>query len=226
VSLEHAREAMIRAQKASAKPHVYAAGDLVKISTTALPLHVSSSQKPKLMPKYVGPMEVVSVSDKVVQVKLPASYSQVHDKFIVIDVRPWLHLDRSLDILYPQVAPRPALNPIVQILDRKMSGRYPRTIASYLDIPCLYFVVRKDQSTDWVRNSTLTESHEIQLMKDFEKRFARTEALPCNPVRDYHQVMDKQMLDSKMQNLEDGVSDDELDLCAAVAVDEHFGADV
>ena len=35
VSLEHAREAMIRAHKASDKPHVYAAGDVVKISTTA-----------------------------------------------------------------------------------------------------------------------------------------------------------------------------------------------
>jgi hypothetical protein len=52
--LENARKAMIRAHKASDKPHVY-------------------------MPKYIGPLLVVSASDKVVQVQLPASYSQVHD---------------------------------------------------------------------------------------------------------------------------------------------------
>jgi hypothetical protein len=114
VSLESAREAMIRAQKASHKPHLYAAGDLVKISTNALPLHLSATQKPKLMPKHIGPLLVVSASDKVVQVQLPASYSQVHDKYNVIDVRPWLHWDRSLDVSYPPVVPRPAVRPIVQ----------------------------------------------------------------------------------------------------------------
>jgi hypothetical protein len=35
--------------------------------------------------------------------------------------------------------------------------------------------------------------------------------------------MDSQKSDSKLQNLEDGRSDDELDVSAA-AVDEHFGA--
>ena len=92
---------MIRAQKTSEKPHVYVAGDLVKISTRALPLHLGGTQKPKLMPKYIGSMLVVSVSDKVVQVKSPEAYDQVHDKFNVLDVLPWLHLDRSLDVSYP-----------------------------------------------------------------------------------------------------------------------------
>jgi hypothetical protein len=174
VSLEYAREAMMRAQKASDHPHVYSAGDWVKISTRALPLHLTATQKPKLMPKYIGPLTVVSASDKVVQVKLPASYSLVHDKFNVIDVRPWLHSDRTLDVSYPAVAPHPALNPVVQILDRKPYGRCPRVIASYLDIPCSYCVVRKDQSTEWVRNSTLTTVPELQLVKDFEKRFRRS----------------------------------------------------
>jgi hypothetical protein len=41
ISLESAREAMIRAHKASDKPHVYAAGDLVKISTRVLPLRIT-----------------------------------------------------------------------------------------------------------------------------------------------------------------------------------------
>jgi hypothetical protein len=79
VSLEHAREGVIRAHKASSKPYTYAVGDLVKISTSALPLHRDDTQKHKLMPKYTGPVPVLAVSDKVVQVQLPTSYSQVHD---------------------------------------------------------------------------------------------------------------------------------------------------
>jgi hypothetical protein len=70
----------------------------------------------------------------------------------------------------------------------------------------------------------LTEPHEIQLIKDFEKRFSRAQELPCNPVRDHQVATDRQTLDSKLQNLVDGILDDELDLSAAVAVDEHFGA--
>jgi hypothetical protein len=68
VSLKSAREAIIRAQKASHRPHVYAAGDLVKISTNALPLHLSATQTPKSIPRYIGPLLVVSASDKNVQV--------------------------------------------------------------------------------------------------------------------------------------------------------------
>jgi hypothetical protein len=138
----------------------------------------------------------------------------VHDKFNVIDVRPWLHSDRTLDVSYPAVAPHPALNPIVQILDRKPYGRRPRVIASYLDIPCSYFVVRKDQSTEWVRNSTLTTGPELQLVKDFEKRFRRSEDLPCNSVKDYDVAL--------LHNMEQGVSEDELDIPWHAAVDEYF----
>jgi hypothetical protein len=163
------------------------------------------------MPKYIGPMLVLSLSDRVVQVQLPASYSQVHDKFNVIDVRPWLYSDRSLDVSYPTVAPHPAMNPIVQLFDRKTYGRRPTGIASFLDIiPCSYFVVRKDQSTDWVRSHTLTE---LQLVKMFEKRFPRSERLPCKSVADYRAVMDQSVLSHKIANLED-FSDDELDLAA------------
>jgi hypothetical protein len=216
---------MIRAQKACDNAHVYAVDDLVKISTKALPLHLDSTQKPKLMPKYIGPLQVLSVTDKVVQVKLPASYSQWHDKFNVLDVRPWLHNDCTLDVSYPPVAPHPALNPIVQILDGKPYGRRPRRIASFLDIPCVYFVVRKDQSTDWVRNRTLTEPHEVQVITKFEERFPRSEKLPCNSVADYEAVMDEDALCQKMANLEEGVSDDELEISAVDAVDQHFGAD-
>jgi hypothetical protein len=94
--------------------------------------------------------------------------------FNVIDVRSWLHVGRFLDVSYPPVAPHPALNPTVQLLYRKPYGRRPRGIASLLDMPCYYLVVRKDQSTDWVRSHTLTEPYEVQLLKNFEKRFPRS----------------------------------------------------
>jgi hypothetical protein len=223
VSLEHAREAMIRAHKASSKPFKYAVGDLVKISTSALPLHRGETQKGKLMPKYIGPVPVVSVSDSVVQVQLPHRYSQVHDKFNAIDVRPWLHSDRSLDVSYPLVKPHPTLNPIVQVLDRKPYGRRPRRIVSYLDIPCVYFVVCKDQSTDWVRHHTLTEPHEVQMVKMFEKRFPRSEELPCNCIRDYEALWGDVNLKETLENYEENKSDDELDIAAHVAVDHRFG---
>jgi hypothetical protein len=215
ISLESGRQAMIRAQNASDKAHVYAVGDLVKVSTKVLPLRLSSTQKPKLLPKYIGPMTVVSVADKVVQLKLPATYQQVHDKFNVGDVRPWLHSDRSLDVSYPAVSPHPALNPVLQILDRKKFGRCPKHIDSYLDIPCQYFIVRKDGSTEWIRNTALTESADVQLTKEFEKRFPRTEKLPCASVQEYGS--------RRFAQVQDDVSDDELDIAWHVDVDRYYG---
>jgi hypothetical protein len=215
ISLESARQAMIRAQNASDKAHVYAVDDLVKVSTKVLPLHLSSTQKAKLLPKYIGPMTVVAVFDKVVQVKLPETYRHVHDKFNVGDVRPWLHSDRSLDVSYPDVSPHPALNPVVQILDRKKFGRCPKHIDSYLDIPCQYFIVRKDGSTEWIRDTALTESADVQLMKRFEKRFQRTEKLPCASIQAYGP--------RKLAQVQEDGSDDELDIAWHVAVDRHYG---
>jgi hypothetical protein len=192
VSLESARQAMIRAQKATGTPHVYKAGDLVKISTRALPLHLESTQKPKLLPKYM----------------------QVHDKFNVVDVRPWLSSDRDLDVGYPAVAPHPALNPVVQTLDRNKFGRAPKHIASYLDIPCQYLVVHKDGSTRWVSNSQLTEFEEVQLIKTFEKKYPRSEELPCEPLKAYSA--------STSSDAQDDVSDDELDIVWHAALDQHY----
>jgi hypothetical protein len=114
---------------------------------------------------------------------------------------------------------------------RKQYGRCPRVLASYLDIPCSYFVVRKDRSTDWLRNTTLTEPYEVrvcapyevQLMEQFEKQIPRSETLPCNPVRDYEAVLGARALDQKIASLEDDVSDDELDIAAHAALDEFYG---
>jgi hypothetical protein len=157
----------------------------------------------------------VSATDSVVQIKLPDSYKQVHDKFNVIDIRPWLQVDRNLDVAYPEVDPHPALNPIVQLLDRKKFGRVPKHLGSYLDIPCQYYAVRKDGSHEWIRHSVLTEPGEVQLMKAFEKNYPRSDSLPCASVKAYGP--------QKLARVEEDISDDELDLAWHVTVDDHFG---
>jgi hypothetical protein len=121
-------------------------------------------------------------------------------------MRPWMHSDRSFDVSYPAVAPHPALDPMLQMLVRKPYGS--------CHIPCSYFVVRNDQSTEWVRNSTLTTAPELQSVTDFEKRFRRSKDLPCNSLKDYNVAL--------LYNLEQGVSEDELDIPWHAAVDECF----
>jgi hypothetical protein len=214
VSLEAARAAMIRAQKATGKHHTYEVGDLVKVSTRVLPLRAPSTQVAKLLPKWIGPFTVLSVEDKVVRLKLPATYSQVHDKFNVVDVRPWLHSEEhAVEVDYPEVQPHPSLNPVVQVLDRKTYGRIPKDPESLLDIPAAYFVVRRDGSTQWIPGRELKAPNEISLLKKFEYRFRRTEDLPCNPVRDYS---------ASIVHEEDDVSDDEIDIVLAQELNEHF----
>ena len=138
-SLEAARAAMIRAQTASEKHHTYQEGDLVKVSTRVLPLRSTSTQVPKLAPKWIGPFTVLSVQDKVVRLKMPETCKFVHDKFNVLDVRPWLHSEEhTVEVDYPQVQPHPSLHPIVQILDRKQYGRMPKEPASLLDLSLIH----------------------------------------------------------------------------------------
>jgi hypothetical protein len=69
----------------------------------------------------------------------------------------------------------------------------------------------------------LTEAHEVQLIKFFEKKFPRSETLPCNSVRDYEMLEDSSALRNRIETLEDGVSDDELDIVWHEAVEKHFG---
>jgi transposase InsO family protein len=215
VSLEAARAAMIRAQKHADNYHTYEVGDQVKVSTRVLPLRATSTQVAKLMPKWIGPFTVESVQDKVVRLKMPETYKHVHDKFNIIDLRPWLHSEEhTVEVDYPPVEPHPTLNPVVQVLDRKRYGRAPLKPASLLDIPATYFVVRRDGSTQWVRGRELTAPNEISLVKKFEYRFKRTEDLPCNPVSSYS-------VEKVLQEADD-ISDDEVDIVWAAELNQHF----
>lgn len=217
LSLEAAREAMLRAHRTIGTPHVYRSGDFVKVSTRVLPMRSTSTQVPKLQPKYIGPFTVLSARDKVVELQLPRSYELVHNKFNVEDVRPWLHSeDRELDVDYPAVEPHPALNPVVQVLDRKRLGRRPRHIRTYLDIPAQYLVVRRNGDTEWLRGGQLTSPEELAMKRGFEYKFPRTEELQCNPVRDYPARLAAQEGDASE-------SDDEVNLAWLQELDDYYG---
>jgi RNase H-like domain found in reverse transcriptase/Integrase zinc binding domain/Integrase core domain len=127
-NIEHARQAMISARKASANAHTYAENDLVKVSTRVLRPKPVSTQVPKLQPSWVGPFKVLeSIGPNAYRLQLPHEYRLVHDVFNAVDLRPWLqHEAHALEPGYPQPAvfPHPSLNPIVQVLDRsRLPGR-------------------------------------------------------------------------------------------------------
>jgi hypothetical protein len=88
VSMEVARQAMIRARKAALYPTEYKVGDKVKVSTDALPVRCPSTVSEKLQPKYIGPFTVLDVQGKVLHLQMPKSYAQVHDRFNIEQVRP------------------------------------------------------------------------------------------------------------------------------------------
>ena len=216
LSLENARAAMIRAYKPAPNPHEYAIGDLVKVSTRVLPIRITSTQAPKLLPRFIGPFEVTEiVASGAIRLKLPDAYNTTHDVFSVHDIRPWLHYPRrQLELEYPDVVAHPCLNRVVQVLDRRKHGPAPRN-AEPLDIPAKYLVVRADGSTEWLPLSHLTEDEERLLIKKFEYRFPRSADLPCAPVSAYPP---EDRIDD-----EDVESDDEINVELANSLEERFG---
>jgi hypothetical protein len=123
------------------------------------------------------------VNPGAIRVHLPASYQLVHDTFSIEDVRPWLsHDSHALDPEFPAVQAHPALNPVVQILDRKKYGRAPRSCDDLLDIPAQYLVLRQDGSLEWSPQSALQEKH---LIWAFELRFPPDATRPCSSVSAY-----------------------------------------
>lgn len=220
VSLEHARSVMNRAHKASDRAHVYHVDDLVKLSTKVVDVVSTSTQAPKLQPKYIGPFRVIAVGEHgTVTLDLPDAYSRIHNVFNVCDVRPWLHDGTSeIDVTYPALKPQSSFNPVVQVLDRKRAaGRAPSRLTSLLDIPTQYLVVRHDGSMEWLHQNRLQEPEDRRLVKRFERRFKRTDALKCASVKKYNNRFD--------DDEEDDDSDDEVDVLWENTLHERFGPD-
>ena len=213
--IEHAQAAMIRAHKASDNAHVYQPDDLVKVSTRALPIRMTSTQTVKLLPKYIGPFRVTEVVNPgAYRLDLPATYVAVHDVINQEYLRPWFQSPgRELTEDFPDVQPHPELNPVVQILDRKRHGRAPRS-AQPLDIPAKYLVVRVDGTLEWVPLSHLHEDDDLALVKKFEWRFPRSVERPCEPVSAYDI--------SRYATEDPWESDDEVDLGLAEELNARF----
>lgn len=108
---------------------------------------------------------------------------------------------------------------IVQVLDRKRApGRVQARLTSLLDIPAEYLVVQHDGSVEWLHQKRLQEPAERELLKKFERRFKRTEALKCSSV--HHYGADA-VAEEDEDNNED--SDDEVDVLWENQLYEHFG---
>ena len=183
VSSDHARTVMIDPHTAAANAHQYASGNLVKVSTRVLPMRCSSTQIARLLPRYIGPFIVTEVVHPgAIRLQLLQSYSATHDVFSVADIRPWFSIaERTLETEYPEVQGHPALNKIMEVLDRKRFGRAPANAAPH-DRPATYFVVRMDGSTEWIPLHHIIDEEERLLVKKFEWRFSRSESRPCEPV--------------------------------------------
>jgi hypothetical protein len=217
VSMEYARQAMLRAHKKGIVSYDYKKGDQVKVSTEHLTPRGASTQRPKLQPRYVGPFEVMEcVNAGAYRLKLPDSYVAVHDVFNESQLRPWFDREgsRILSDEFPPVHAHPALNTVVQVLDRRKHGRAPKN-CHVLDIPAKYLCVRKDGTTEWVPGRDLPEPEDRRLLKEFEWRFPRSKELPCESVKSYS--VEKYSTESGW------VSDDELDVILGEELELRYG---
>jgi hypothetical protein len=218
ISLEYARSAMLRAHKKGAVSYHYNNGDQVKVSTNHLSVRGPSSQVAKFMPRYIGPFTVIEqVNPGAYRLELPSMYQAVHDVFNESALRPWFDREgsRTLSSDLPPVHAHPALNRVVQVLDRKKYRRAPRN-CHVLDIPAQYLCVRRDGSTEWIPQRLLNEPADEKLLKEFEWRFPRSDKLPCNPVADYP---------VELYTQEGGWgSDDELDIELGRELNQRFGS--
>jgi hypothetical protein len=120
-----------------------------------------------------------------------------------------------LDLTNPTVKPHPALNDVVQVLDRKTYGRVPKNVHA-LDLPAQYSCVRRVAAPEWIRGRYLKEPEEGALVKKFEWRFPRSDKLPGESVNRYNP--------ERHANEDSWVSDDELDLSLADDVAEQCGS--
>ena len=119
------------------------------------------------------------------------------------DIRPWFsHEDHQFEPDFPELDNSSRAVHVLQIVDRKKFGRTPRNPQTWLDIPAQYLVVLSNGTVEWRSQRLLKNLQEKKLVRQFERQFRRSAALPCNPVKDY----------PPSSWSEEYVSDDEVDL--------------
>lgn len=218
VSLEYARQAVLRAHKKSAHSRQHHVGDQVKVSTAHLVPRAATAQSAKLQPRYVGPFLITEqVNPGAFRLKLPESNVAVHDVFNESQLRPWFDKEcfetLSPDEL-PAVVAHPTLNKIVQVFDRKKCGTAPGD-CDVVDMPTQYVCVRRGGSSEWVPDRHLEEPEDRKLLKEFEWRFPLSKELPCDSVKNC--PVEKYADEAAWE------SDDEVDLGLADDLDQRFG---
>ena len=135
---------MVKVNKSKASVPAFAVGDQVKVSERVLPIRPAFTHCHKLQQRYISPYRVIEVVNPgAYRLRLPEDYQGVHDVFNEHDLRPWFDpgVDRKLELSDPPVQAHPALNRVVQVLDRKRYGRCPKG-AHVLDNPAQYLSAR------------------------------------------------------------------------------------
>ena len=182
--LENARARMIAQRAASASSDQYAVGDLVKVSTKVLPLRVTSTQVPKLLPRWQGPFRVDAVSGKgAYRLQLPDAYSSTLPTFNQHDIRPWLLPDEEPDSTIQPTGHVSRPDHVTRILDRRRTTRSAKR--DPYSIRAAYLVQRSSGITEWVPQARLNSREDKALIRTFELQFPRSQHLPCESVAAY-----------------------------------------
>jgi hypothetical protein len=130
------------------------------------------------MDEYLDRYQVIEgVNPGAYRFKLTEDYVAVPDIFNESDLRPYFDpgADRDLDLYQANlpVQAHPALDKVVQMLDRKSYARLPKGV-HILDIPAQYLSVWKSGAQEWVQGRHLKKPEELALVKEFEWRFPRS----------------------------------------------------
>jgi hypothetical protein len=163
LNLEFAQQTMIRSRKSRAR------ADLVAFPSVFLPSEGLCGAHPlecvRCSPNglVLSLLQRVYISGQLDCICLTHTcWSLVH--FLLKVSAPGYHKrNRALDSDSPTVQAHPALNPVLQALDRKKYVRAPRRVHDLFDIPRQCLVLRKNGSLECSPQSALQESSEKHL---------------------------------------------------------------
>lgn len=214
VSMQKQADAMIR--QGPDREHVYAPGDLVKITTTHLHLALPSTQTAKLQQRFVGPFTVLSKHKRapVYEVRMPPQYRGMRTTFNAHDLRPWFPDERHPAYVYPLIEPHPTDVCVVEVADRKPRRGRNANGCSPAEHKAQYLVAYRSNPDllSWVNDTVLRDiMYGDYLIEKFELMYPRSAEQPCNPVKDYEVRYNdrgrERRVTRAMQALEDGGGD-------------------